>query len=56
MKKLPFRRRRTPVRLDAPGDNWPVFPVLPSTGGGRMSRLLSALFLRRGRRRESTPR
>jgi hypothetical protein len=56
MKTLPFRLRRAPVRLDAPGDTRPVNPVLPSAGGGRMSKVLSALFLRRGRRRASTPR
>jgi hypothetical protein len=56
MNRLPFRLRRAPVRLDAPGDNWPVYP-LPAPGGGwKVARLLSSLFLlrgRRGRRRES---
>ena len=50
MKKLRFR---PPVRLDAPGDNWPVYPILPLEGGGRLSRLLAKLFLGRGRRKAS---
>lgn len=50
--KMP-RLRHRPVRLDVPGDNWPVYPILPREGGWRMSRFLAKLFLRRGRRRES---
>ena len=55
MKKM-LRLRRAPVRLDVPGDNWPVYPVLPAEEGGRLSRLLAKLFLRRGRGRASPAR
>lgn len=51
MKMLRLRHR--PVRLDVPGDSRPVYPILPIGGGGRLSRLLAKLFLRRSRRRES---
>jgi len=53
MRKLRFR---PPVRLDVPGDNWPVYPILPLEGGGRLSRLQAKLFLGRGRRRVSSAR